>query len=333
LARKVNDSYPLPFTLTNQQYGLGANDAVAVLDRGLPDHHELQELINFVANEADHTKVSFGRRRLNYLPTRQIKMTIDREAVITSGIVPEHMTDGIEPELRWEIHEQVLYRNDLMLLDFLATSNFTRPIYFTSPREVLNALNLDEYIHLEGFIYKLMPVKAKHYEPGFGGINVEATYDALMNKAKWGNINDPHVTIDRESMRNSFFPRLTFRRLAIALLDENKADSAVALTNRYLEVFPNQKFPYNRLEIPFTEVYYEAGLFDKGNELVRNIAGNYKADVVYYDNQRPSVAAVYSEDREIAMIVLQRLAMSARVYGQQEIVGEINDFISARGVR
>lgn len=331
LARAVNDSPPLPFTITNEQYGRGVNDAVYFWDRGLQGHRELKELINFVASEADHTKVSLGGRRMNYFPTKNIKMTIDRDAVLANGIVPAHMADRIVPELTWEVKPNAIYRNDLMLLDFLATSNWTRPLYFTSPSGILEALNLDEYIHLEGFIYKLMPVKADHYIRGLGGVNVEATYDALMNKAKWGNINDPRVTIDRESMRNSMFPRQNFMRLAQALLDENRIDSAVEVSNRFLEIFPNNKFPFDRFTTPFTEVYYEAGEYEKANELVRIIANNYMADIEYYDNQRPAVAAYFSEDREIAMIVLQRLSMSARVYDQSELAEEINSFIAIRG--
>lgn len=330
LARKVNDSPPLQFTISNEQYGRGTNIVTYFWDRGLPDHRELQELINFVADDSDRSKITLGGRKLNYLPTKKIKMTIDREAVIANGIVPEHMADRVVPELRWEIDQQAIYRNDLMVLDFLATSNFTRPLYFTSPSGILNALNLDQFIHLEGFVYKLMPVRAEHYVQGLGGINVEATYDALMNKAKWGNINDPRVTIDRESMRNSMFPRQNFMRLAQALLDENRIDSAVAVADRFVEIFPNEKFPYDRFTTPFTEVYYEAEMFEKGNELVRTIANNYMADITYYDNQRPSVAAYYSEDREIAMMMLQRLAMSASVYEQQEVADEINGFVEIR---
>jgi hypothetical protein len=333
LARKVNDSDPLPFTITNEQYGRGSNQIIYFWDRGLTGHRELKELINFVASEADHSKISLGGRRLNYFPTKKFKLTIDREDVLAKGIVPEHMADRIVPELRWEINQNAIYRNDLMVLDFLATSNWTRPLYFTSPSGILNALNLDEYVHLEGFVYKLMPVKAEHYVRGLGGINVEATYDALMNKAKWGNINDPRVTIDRESMRNSMFPRQNFMRLAQALLDENRIDSAVAVTDRFMEIFPNEKFPYDRFTTPFTEVYYEAGLFDKGNELVRTIANNYMADIAYYDDQQPAIAAYYQEDREIAMIILQRLAMSARVYEQQDVADEINEFIAIRSGR
>lgn len=330
MARKVNDSPPLQFTITNEQYGRGTNDVVYFWERNLPGHIELRDVINFVANEADHTKVTLGGRRMNYFPTKKFKITIDPEAVVANGIVPEHMAARIEPELKWEVNANMLYRNDLMVLDFLATSDFTRPLYFTSPSGILNALNLDQYIHLEGFVYKLMPVKADHYVRGLGGINVEATYDALMNQAKWGNINDPRVTIDRESMRNSMFPRQNFMRLATALLDENKVDSAVAVADRFMEIFPNEKFPYDRFTTPFTEVYYEAGLYKKGNELVLTIANNYMAEVAYYDTQRPSIAAYYSEDREIAMIILQRLAMSARIYEQQEVADEINDFLALR---
>jgi len=327
LARKVNDSDPMPFTMTNDQYEGSSTEVAYFWDRGIPDHRELKEIINFIASESDNTKVRLGDRQINYFPTKKVKMTVDKDAVLKSGTVPSYFADRIEPEIKWDINQNYLSRNDLAVLDFVATNNWNRSLYFTSPREILGALNADRYFHLEGFVYKFLPVEADHYYQGMGGVNVEATYDAMMNKARWGNISDPKVTVDRESMRNSFFPRQNFMRLAQALIDENKIDSAVAVANRYLEVFPNEKFPYDRFTTAFTEVYYEADQIDKANDLVRAIAENFKAEIAYYSDQRPSIAAYYQEELEIAMIMLQRLAMSARAYEQEELADELYGFI------
>lgn len=327
LTRKVNKSKPLPFTLTNEQYGRGTNDVVYFYDRNLPGHVELKDMISFIASESDNTKVTFGNRKVNYFPTKKVRMTINRDAVIQTGLVPEHMIDEIVPELRWEIQQNYLYRNDMVMLDFLATTNWERPFFFTSPGGLNKVINLDEYMHLEGFTYKLMPVKAKHYVKGFGGINVEATYDVLMNKARWGNMNDPRVTIDRESMRNSMFPRQNFMRLAQALLDENKIDSAKAVADKYRAIFLNEKFPYDMYTIPYAEVYYEAGALKEGNEMVMTIANNYLADIAWYDNQPAHIAEYFQENRQQAMAMLQRLSMMARLYDQEEVRQQIDSSI------
>jgi hypothetical protein len=79
-----------------------------------------------------------------------------------------------------------------MLLDILATNDWKRPIYFTSPSGIGGAINLDEYCHLEGMVYKFLPVKASDYIKGLGGISADTCYDILVNRIKqWGNLNDP----------------------------------------------------------------------------------------------------------------------------------------------
>ncbi len=324
LSRKVNKSKPLPFTLTNEQYGRGANDVVYFYDRNLPDYVELMDLVDFIASESDNTKVSFGGRKVNYFPTKKVKMTINRDALIKSGLVPQNMIDEIEPQLKWEIQQTYLYRNDMAMIDFLATSNFERPFFFTSPGGVDKVISLDEFMHLEGFSYKLMPVKAKHHVKGLGGINVDATYDVLVNKARWGNINDPRVTIDRESMRNSMFPRQNFMRLAQALLEENKLDSAKIVADKFREIFVNEKIPYDMYTMPFAEVYYESGETAKANEMIMTIVNNYLADIAWYDSQPAHIASYYQENRQQAVSILQRLSMMARLYDQTETKEKID---------
>ncbi len=324
LARKVNKSAPLPFTLSNSQYSNSQNEVVYYFDRRVPGRVELKSLIDFISSDSDNSKVSLGNRKVSYFPTQKVKMTIDRNKVLASGIVPQQMANQIEPELTWDIQQNYLYRNDLVMLDFLATSNFTRPFYFTSPGGVSKVINLDEYVHLEGFTYKLMPYKAPYFVKGLGGIHIDKTYDVLMNKARWGNINDPRVTIDRESMRNSLFPRQNFMRLAQALLEENKLDSATSVADRFQEIFPNSKFTYDMYTIPFAEVYYEAGATERANQVVKTIAKNYQAEIVYYDAQTPAIASYYQDNRSLAVSMLQRLSMMARMYEQDTLKEELD---------
>lgn len=140
---------------------------------------------------------------------------------------------------------KILYKNDLMMLDFIATNNWERPIYFTSPSTVEGVFDLTKYCHLEGLAYRFMPLLADHLMEGIGGINVDRCYDLLVNKARWGRLNEPNVYVDAESRRNSIMPKQNYLRLASALVDLNKMDSAVRvlipvrntfLTTRYITI-------------------------------------------------------------------------------------------------
>jgi len=71
-----------------------------------------------------------------------------------------------------------------MLLDFLATNNWKRPLYFANPSTVEDFMEIDQYCHLEGLVYKFMPVLAGDRIQGLGGItSSQPTYDILMNNA------------------------------------------------------------------------------------------------------------------------------------------------------
>jgi hypothetical protein len=116
-----------------------------------------------------------------------------------------------------------------MLLDMIATNNWERPIYFANPSSVSKVLNVTEYCHLEGFVYRFLPVKAEHYISGVGGVNPHKTYDLYMNTFEWGNLNEPGVHVDRESFRNSIIPKQNFMRTARAMVELGENEKAIDL--------------------------------------------------------------------------------------------------------
>jgi tetratricopeptide (TPR) repeat protein len=222
-----------------------------------------------------------------------------------------------------------LLKNDLMLLDFIATSDFKRPLYFANPSSVEDFLDIDKYCHLEGTVYKFMPVLAGDYVQGMGGISYDKNcYDLLMNKAQWGNLASPAVTVDRESNRNTTFPKNNFLRLAMRLVEENKKDSAIKVLDRCQEVFPNNKITYDYYMIQFAEVYYRAGAIDKANKMVELLAKIYEENITYYSSLKPEFAKYYDKDKNQAVAVIQRLGQIADEYKQNQISKKIGSFFA-----
>jgi len=325
MMNKAYESEPLPFTLSHDQYENGVNNAIPFYDRNIKDHVELQQVINFIANDDEKTKLPLmGGEKINYSPTKKFKITVDSATVVNHGIVPSYMADKIVPEIDWEVRQSYLYKNDLMLLDIIATNNWERPIYFANPSSVSKVLDLEKYCHLNGFVYKFMPVKAGNFIKGVGGIDGDVSYDILMNKCKWGNLNDPKVTIDRESYRNSIMPKQNFMRVAESLLKEGKKDSAVALLDRCFEMFPDEKITYDMFMIPFADIYYEAGEMEKGNAITERIFEIYNQNIEYYNRLNKRLAKYYETDYNQSLGILQRLAMMARTNKQTELYNKID---------
>ncbi|MBZ0242676.1 MAG: hypothetical protein K8F24_05640, partial [Bacteroidales bacterium] len=185
--------------------------------------------------------------------------------------------------------------------------------------------NVDEYCHMEGVVYRFMPVKAKEYYKNLGGVYSEGSYDLLVNKAVWGNLNDPTVTVDRESYRNSTMVKQSYMRLAQALINEGKADSAVVVLDKSMEFFPHEKITFDYYMLPWAEIYFEAGAREKAVEMIRTLSGRYLEDLAYYSNLPDKFAAYYDQNSQEALAVLQRLSQMASENGETELANELDE--------
>lgn len=329
LGKKVYESERLPLTLTPEQYNKGINEYTPIFERVQSDV-ELKEAIEFIADERDQTKVPMqSGEKINYLPTKKLKLTVDKAAVIRSGIVPKELEHLIVDAIEWEITQGGLYKNDLMLLDLIATNNWQRPIYFANPNSVSKVFNVDKYCHMEGLVYKFIPVLAPEYYKNMGGVYAKGSYDLLVNKAKWGNIESPKVTIDRESFRNAAIAKQSYMRLAQALLNEGKADSAIIALDKSLEFFPHKKVPFDYFMLPWIDIYFEAGANDKAFGVMESLAERYLDDLKYYTGLKGKYLQYYDTNMQEAMAVLQRLSDTARKRGLKNFQQKMDDALSS----
>ncbi|NCC72027.1 MAG: DUF2723 domain-containing protein [Sphingobacteriia bacterium] len=326
--RMVYDSPPLPFTISKKNYDKGKNNYIPYLNR-INKTTELKEIIDFIASDDPRTKFPMqDGSSINYLPTKDLKITIDRDDLLKRGIVKEKDAHRIPDEISWTVKQNILYKNDLMLLDLIATNNWERPIYFTSPSSVEGVMDVTKYCHLEGITYRFMPLIAEHYIKGLGGINVERTYNRLVNNASWGRLHEPEVYLDPESRRNIVMPRQNYFRLASALVERKEMDSAVVVLDTCQKYFPNNKIIYDMYALQMIEFYYEAGATNKGNEVADIIYANYEADLEYYASLETYFQEYYQEDVERAFSIIQHISSMARRYGQNDQADKIEASIN-----
>jgi tetratricopeptide (TPR) repeat protein len=325
MAKKVYESERLPLTLTPEQYNKGVNEYIPVLER-IQGPIELKEAIQFIADEREQTKVPLqSGERINYLPSRRLKLTIDKDAVIRSGAVPESMRDLIVDQIVWEVKQNGLYKNDLMLLDLLATNNWQRPIYFANPNSVSKVLDADKYCHMEGVVFRFLPVVAPEYYRNMGGVNAEASYDILVNQARWGNLHKDNVTVDRESYRNSALAKQSYMRTAQALINLNRKDSAIRVLDKSLEFFPHNKITFDFYMLPWVDLYFDAGAPDKAINIMRTLSNRYLDDLEYYNRIAPRFSTYYERQTQEALAVIQRLSELARQKNLEEFSKELEN--------
>ena len=319
MARKVYDSEKLPLTLSPAEYDNGVNESIRVFeeDNLKGKYVELKEVINFIHNPKA-VKFYTNGSSTHYLPVRTLKLTVDKEACVRNGIVPEEHKDDIVDEIRWTVKDETFYKNALLLLDFMASNNWERPVYFTSFSDMSSVLGIQEYLHMEGLAYRFMPYKADDYYEGIGGVYREGSYDLLVNKVKWGGLNEEGVVPDRESQRNMEFARQSYVRLARSLTSHQQYDSAVVVMDKFQEFFPNEKFPAEIHTYQFPEMYYQAGAMDKGDAYMTTLVENASDKIEYYGGMKPKFARYYEEDIDENMSLLRQMLLVARRYERSE---------------
>jgi hypothetical protein len=330
LGRKIYNSDQLPFTLTPEQYNKGVNEMIPFYEMS-KERLALKDVIDFIASDDERAKLPLqSGEKIHFLPTKHLTLAIDSAYMVNNGLIPKYMAGNMVKSIDWDVKSNYLYKNDLMFLDFLATNNWKRPVYFATPSSVSDVLDIEKYCHQEGFVSRFLPVIAKGYIEGLGGVDAEGSYDIMMNKCKWGNLADPKVYVDRESYRNSMIPKQNFIRLAIQLMEEGKKDMAVKAIDRCQEAFPNSKITYDYYMMQFADIYYKCGATAKGSKLVETLAGIYEENLNYYSSLSPEFSANYQSDMEQGMAVLDRLASMAKENKQEAIAKKIDQFMQMK---
>ena len=115
-----------------------------------------------------------------------------------------------------------------------------------------------------------------------GRINTTVMYDNIMNKYKWGNMNNPKVYLDETNMRMVMNFRNNFARLADALIREGKNDKALNVLNKCMEVMPEKCIPLDFYAFPLVEGYYQLGKTETANVMAEKIAKLYTQYLNYY---------------------------------------------------
>jgi hypothetical protein len=329
--KKAYNSDPLPFSLSKDQYQSGSNDQVVYYDSGIQGYTELSDLVGLIRSDDPATfKTTQGGQRVKVFPTRNIKLTVDKEACVKNGIVPAYLKDKIVDSVYWTIKKNYLTKNDVMMLDIIATNKWRRPIYYMAPSSVKDYCNIDTFCLVNGWVYKFMPVKAhmEDYVPSMGGVEPINSYEILMHRSAWGNVNDPHVYIDPETRNNAYRPKTNILRTAQSLIRLNEKKKAKELMDLYFKQFPVSKFEFDVDDAIFASLYYRAGEEKKANELVELMGKVYSENLGFYSSFSGRFADAWKSDIQNSLDMLNSLRMLATQYKQDKLAKKMETLLN-----
>jgi hypothetical protein len=330
MKRKAYDSEPVPFSMEKEQYRQGKRDNVPLVNK-IKNFVDVKKAVDFVASDNPQTQLpTYGGQKINYIPTKQFKLPVDSAKVVNNGTVDPEDADMIVDQIRWKVNQSRVMKSEMMILDLLAHNNWERPVYFVSPSSDAN-LGLEDYLQLEGFAYRLVPIKTSSEDPiNTGKVDTDNMYENLMNKFRWGNINDPDVYVDYTTRRTSQVIRIRnkFARLAGALNKRGENNKAVEVLDKAMELTPHSQIPYNVWVLEVVEEYYKAGAVDKGNMYAKELGDYMKEEINYYFSLEEPYSNSVSQDKRMALHIMHRLSQITNEYGQKELSKEYQDLLN-----
>ena len=299
LRYKINKSEKFDLIFTEDQVSGRKLDVAyynAAPGFGETSYHDLDSVFrNVIADPLGKFQASTAEGPVNIFPTHKFKVPVNKANALASGIAKP--TDNIVDELLIDFNpnRQYMLKNEMAIYAIIATSQFKRPVCFTSTQE-LKEMGLDKYVRQTGMSYLLVPTVGQN-------IDADISYKNIMTKFTYGNAKNPNVYYDEENRRHLNSIRLTVAQVAQALVSEGKLDSARQLL-RKLDSETNEKsFPYgmtsnrgnqhNYFSYLFLQSCYAAGEMNLAKKVSSSVLKDLGQEIAYYK----SLGEPMSEDQ------------------------------------
>lgn len=272
MKRKAYESDPLPISMTWDQYKDGTRD-VLYLEPAKNQYVDLKAVMDYVKSSTfDNERSLFllsqknGYRSNGRAIPGSFSLPVDKAKVLANGTVDPKDSALVVDKLMWNLKSNgvnPLTKAYIVMMDILVNNNWERPIYYASTAGSEAYLGLEDYFQLEGFAYRLVPIRNSGE---IGRINSDRLYHNVMNvfddhsridrvknpnaPAKeaypyaWGGFNDPAVYHSEDNTRLVPLIRRLYSRLAEQLMAEGDKEKALEVLVHGNKVLPDFNFPY-----------------------------------------------------------------------------------------
>ena len=347
MKRKTYESESIPSQMTHDLYAYGIRDYIK--HESLIDsvRWDIKDFINWVASDHPRTKykslllqagedpnrLPMGTQEMIFYPTNKIRVSVNKENVIKSGLVKPKDYDLIVPYIDIDLPEGGMTKNQIMMLDILANNDWERPIYFTGGSYADSEyMWMKEYLQLEGLVYKLVPIKTSLNSNNpyiMGRLDSDLMYDIVM-KWSWGNSESSSIYHDPETRKNSISFRSNMARLAEKLIDEGKNKKAKEVLDLAVQKMPLDYFGYYSLVVPMIDTYYRLGAVESAQQLAVKVGEKYRDEMEYFSSLKPSEQYLLGEEI-ITQAERYRTLMEAVLVNEDKILlaKSLNQFIEA----
>ena len=344
MKRKAYESQPIPSQLTHDKYHYGARDAI--YHQSISENRwNIKDFMNWVGSDNPQTKIKYilekqgadlsqyseGNLDIVYYPTNKIRIPVNKQNVLESGLVKEKDADLIVDYIDIDL-PGVLPKNRILMLDIIANNDWKRPIYFSGGSfDNAEYIWMKDYLQLDGLVYKLVPIRTKNRNTfEMGRIDSDLMYEIAQNW-DWGNSGSSKIYHDTQTRSQGLSFRSNLARLMETLIAENEIEKAKNVIDMAMTNLPFEYFGFYAFVEPFVDGYYKVGETQKARELYGKLKQVYQERLDYYagiplDEQYEKIDDILSDMQAYRRNIDILIENDNRDYAEKETV-TFNTFI------
>ena len=287
LRRKVNDSPPINFTISEDSYRGYKRNQVFFYD---PNNRNraisLDQSLKFV-NERHPLPTARGRDFESYFPSSNIFIPVNKQKAISSGWIDAKDGDKIINRIPINLgNKRYLQKDQIAVLDILNSNVYDRPIYFAVTNRQEKLLGLDNYFQLEGLAMRFIPVNTPGERDlqiyGSGRVDSDKVHENVTQKWRWGNFDKMELFVDNSYAASVQAHKMTIMRAARDLSRNGDFQKAKDLCDTYFEGFPHMNFAYDGTIIPFINIYVQIGEEETAKKHLRILIDELAQNMEFY---------------------------------------------------
>jgi len=333
LTRKVNDSAPLKLTIPITEYRGNKRNQVFLYDRQGQNNTEtpvdIYEELKFIGSPEN------VRQGQTIMRSKNFYIPINPNAMVQKGLMDAsdlaNMTDRIEIKLPQ--NTRYITKDQLAVMDVVASNIQDRKIYFAVTCKNEKLLGLNDYMQMEGLGLRIIPVKSRSVSGlsiyGSGRVDTEKTYDNIMNKWKWGNLDKKEAFVDESYAAELQAMKIVMMRTAQHLQDEGQNQKAAELSKEYLESFPHFNFPWDESVIPFVEIIATHGDKQLAKKYLGILAEETRQKLAFFDSLDDDGFQSFRNEYAYAIRGVGEIIETAKLIGDQELSAKIQSELGA----
>lgn len=337
LNHRINDAMPVPMIWKREHYIGDRRNYMRYVESpqiASDRYFNLQEICDFIISDNPNAKVQMSDgSRENFLPSKNYFIpSLSKAELVEKGLLSANDTGRINTEVKFSLPQDIVYKDDIATLNIIAgiaSEGWKRPIYFSGGLPGDNYVGMDNYMRLEGVVYRLLPYTYQSYEAPIAGemgsVDAEKSYDLFMNKYMWGNADRNDVYFDEKNRIMFAAYRINSARIAMEIAAAGNPEKGKQVLDKVKKMITESSYHYDATAYYMAMGYYQIGDKNAGREMTMEVVDNAVDDINYIVGLKDDEKELLRSDIQRDFSIIGTLARAARQNGDEATAKELED--------